>query len=258
MANIQNEKITGQFGVPFGSFSRSSNLMSPPFKLAGHSFRLHIFPVYDEYIGISMIHLSPTAVDASYSITLKCQNPKITKNRKREEVNELVGSERYTAESDEDESCCWTTEGDYTWVDPDGIVHFTEKDCEDSKWGNEEYILINTLFDPTNGLITGGSGSGANKGGLIATGKVVFIIDLTIHGSDNLLAYKSDNNSNYDTKLIELITDEDCDPYDLMNYVDNDIEGIMKSSSTSNVRNELVKKKQNRLVSIALYNSQYT
>lgn len=246
MAHLKNEIVAGQFGFTINAFSRTTNVMSPPFKLAGHSFRLHVFPVYDEFVGFSLIHLSPTAVDVSYSISLKCQNLSISKNMKKTGVEgdcvdgPVVEDAGYEL---------WTEEGDYRWVDPDGRITFAEKDHEDSKWGNEEFISMDILFDPSNGLITDGAA---------AIGcKVAFLIDLTIHGSDSLLSYKADNNSNYDTKLIELITDEDCNPYDLMSYVDNDIEGIMKNSATSNVRNELVKKKQNRLVSTALYNSQY-
>ena len=96
---------------------------SPNFLIADHSWKLNLFHSYDDFVGVSLIHLSKEPIQASYSIKIKNKN----------HLN------------------------DFIWTDPDDKVSFAAAGHPDSSWGTEELITFKELVSTQNGFCTNNS-----------------------------------------------------------------------------------------------------
>ena len=109
-----------------------TSCISDPFSFCGWTFQLEVNPrgAYEgsEYISVKLANLSSTSVLLQYCIVL------LPRSRDPDTVKKLK----------------------YEWSDPEGIVRFDGAENPNSKWGEDDYILVSDARDEQRQLVHSG------------------------------------------------------------------------------------------------------
>lgn len=137
-----------KFTWPIKQFDDNGLIKTPVFKLCGALWRLtlRIFDIDGlDYLSIHLINQSDEDVQARYSFSIE----------NRDERDDL-----------------------FSWTDPEGSVLFSKATRGDNEWGHDEFISVEDLESPINGLID-------------SNGQVTFLLDLYVIGRIDINSHES-------------------------------------------------------------------
>lgn len=146
-----HDRYIWKFSWPIEQFDDNGLIKTPVFKLCGTLWRLTLRIFDIDGLGFLSVHLmnqSDEDVHARYSFSLKT-------NDNREDTP-------------------------FAWTDPEGSVLFTKVSRGDNEWGNDEFVSVDELEDPVNGLIDANNGQ-----------QVTLMVDLFVIGRIDINSHES-------------------------------------------------------------------